>query len=395
EFFERFMGDHKETKQAALEAMGSETDPEKKLRKLYARAQQIRNLSYERERSREEREKEKLKPNEGVVEILKRGYGDKWDIVLAFVAMARAAGFEASVLAVSNREKEFFYKEVLSSRQLDSLIADVKLNGKDVYLDPGTKFCPFGLIRWMRTSTQALRPDKKTPTLVTVPSATVEKAVTRRLVNATLDADGALKADLVVKYEGTEALERRLAAVGTDDAGKKKQLEDEVKSWLSDAAVVKMLDAQGWEGSEEPLSAHFSIEVAGYASSAGKRIVVPSYLFRVKQKDAFVHADRKYPVYFPYAFAELDTINIAFPGDHTLESSPQNQEAKLPYASYRIGVKFQGNHLVMQRTLALNGIYFPVTNYSEVKDFFNKVQVGDEQQAVLHGGGTTSAQKGN
>lgn len=47
EGFERFIGDHKETKQAAMEAIGNETDTEKKLRKLYARAQQIRNLSYE------------------------------------------------------------------------------------------------------------------------------------------------------------------------------------------------------------------------------------------------------------------------------------------------------------------------------------------------------------
>ncbi|HEY6352827.1 MAG TPA: DUF3857 domain-containing protein [Candidatus Angelobacter sp.] len=395
ELFERFIGDHKETKQAAMEAIGNESDPEKKLRKLYVRAQQIRNLSYERERSEEERQKEKLKANEGVAEIIKRGYGDKWDVVLAFVGMARAAGFDASVLVVSNREEEFFSKEVLSTRQLDSLIADVKVNGKDVYLDPGTKFCPFWLVRWMSTSTQALKPDKKTPTFISIPAGMVDKAITRRSVNATVDAEGSLKADLVIKFEGTEALERRLAAAQTDEAGRKKEMEDEVKSWLSDTAVVKMLDAQGWEETNEPLSLHFSIEVAGYASSAGKRLVVPSYLFRVKQKDAFAHADRKYPVYFPYAFSEIDSINIAFPADRTMESAPQNQDAGLPFASYRNVTTVQGNHLVTQRVLELNGIYFPVTKYSDVKAFFNKVQAGDEQQAVLHVEGTSSAQKGN
>lgn len=395
EFFEHFIGNHKETKQAAQEAIGNENDPEKKLRKLYVRAQQIRNLSYERERSQEERRQEKIKANTDVAEIIKRGYGDKWDIVLAFVALARAAGFDASALAVSNREEEFFSREVLSGRQLDSLIAQVKVNGKDIYLDPGTKYCPFGLVRWMRTSTQALKPDKKASTFVTIPSAPLEQAVTRRSVNATIDAEGSLKADLAVKFEGGEALERRLAATETDEAGRKKQLEDEVRGWFSDTAVVKLLDAQGWEGSEEPLSAHFSIEIPGYASAAGKRLLVPTYLFRVKHKDAFAHAERKYPVYFPYAFAEMDAINIALPPGQTLESPPQNQNAGLPYAAYKYTANLQGNRLMTQRLLELNGIYFPPANYTEVKVFFGKVQAGDEQQAVLRTGGTTSAQKGN
>jgi hypothetical protein len=57
--------------------------------------------------------------------------------------------------------------------------------------------------------------------------------------------------------------------------------------------------------------------------------------------------------------------------------------------------KKSGNHLVTQRLLELNGIYFPSTNYPDVRGFMSKVQAGDEQQAVLHKGGTTSAQKGN
>jgi len=44
--------------------------------------------------------------------------------------------------------------------------------------------------------------------------------------------------------------------------------------------------------------------------------------------------------------------------------------------------------------LLFNGIYFDVSKYSELKSFFNKVQAGDEQQAVLRAGGV-SAQKGN
>jgi Domain of Unknown Function with PDB structure (DUF3857)/Transglutaminase-like superfamily len=394
EIIEKFIGNSKESRQAAAEAIGTETNPENKLRKLYARAQQIRNLSYERERTEKEMKKENLKENDGVGEILRRGYGDRSDIVMAFVAMARAAGFDAFVILASDRSKEFFVKEVLSPRQLGREIADVKLNGQDVYLDPGTKYCPYGLLPWKQTAATALKPDKKNSTFITLPSFGYDKAVTRRSVSANLDSDGSLKAVVQLQFEGLEALVRRLEAVDKDEAGRKQDLEDELKDILPSGANIKLKEVQGWETSDQPLVARFSAEIPGYASTAGKRLLVPPYLFQLKHKDAFSHADRKYPVYFPFTFAELDAININFPPGYEVEGNPSNQRADLPYAHYQLTSKMDGAQLQMQRALLVNGLYFDVSKYSEVKDFFSKVQTGDEQQTVLRMG-ANSASKSN
>lgn len=395
EAIEKFIGNSKEARQAAAEAIGTETTPENKLRKLYARAQQIRNLSYERERTEKEMKRENLKENEGVGEILRRGYGDHSDIVMTFVAMARAAGFDASVIWVSDRSREFFVKEVLSPRQLRREIADVKLNGQDFYLDPGTKYCPYGLLPWRQTSTTALKPEKKYSTFITLPSFGYDKAVTRRSVSAVVNPDGSLKAVVQLQFEGLEALERRLEAVEKDETGRKQDMEDELKDILPSGAEIKLTDVQGWEAAEQPLVARFSVQIPGYASTAGKRLLVPSYLFQMKHKDAFSHADRKYPVYFPFTYAELDAININFPDGYGIEGSPANQLAELPYARYQLTSQLNGAQLQMQRALLVNGLYFDVSKYSEVKNFFNKVQAGDEQQAVLHVGGANSASKAN
>src|SRR5436305_909122 len=48
---EDFIGNRKEIREAAAQVIGRETDPEKKLRLLYARAQQVRNLTFERKRT--------------------------------------------------------------------------------------------------------------------------------------------------------------------------------------------------------------------------------------------------------------------------------------------------------------------------------------------------------
>ncbi|HJX83433.1 MAG TPA: DUF3857 and transglutaminase domain-containing protein [Candidatus Angelobacter sp.] len=395
EVVERFIGNHKEIREAAAEAIGSETDPEKKLRKLYARAQQVRNLTYERERTTEEEKKEKLKPNDSVVDVLQRGHGTHRDITALFAALARASGFDVSVLLVSSRQSKVFEKNLPDSRQLDSDVADVQFNGKDLYLDPGTKFCPYGFVRWIRTSTDALKLDKRGGVFVRIPAYAQDRAVIFRSANMVLSEDGSAKGEVTVSYTGGEALERRLDAFSTDEAGRKKNLEDELKTWLPNGAAVKMTSAEGWAGTNEPLMVHFSVEVASYASSAGKRLLIPSYLFQAKQKDAFKGDSRKFPIYFPYAFAEVDTITIKVPPGHSLEGAPPEQHAGLPYAIYNNASEFDGTQFVTKRELRVNGIWFPLKDYAQLKDFFNKVQAGDEQQAVLRSGGGTNAQKGN
>jgi hypothetical protein len=391
---EHFIGNRKGISQAAEQAIGNETDPQQKLQKLYARAQQVRNLTYERERTGLEQKKENLKSNQNAGDVLLRGTGYREDITRLFVAMARAAGFDASIVRVGDRKNKFFDKGLLSERQLDTEIVVVNQAGKDIYLDPGTQFCPYGYLRWIRTSTMGIKLDKKGGVFVTAPAAGYDKATIRRNADMALDGDGNLKGTITVKFEGGDALEHRLDELATDEAGRKKDLEDELQGWLPTGAILKLTKSEGWDTSDGPLTAIFSVEMPGYASMAGKRLLVPAYLFQARQMDAFKHVDRKFPIYFPYAFGEVDRVNISMPGGYTLENAPQQQSARLGYAAYQNLAQFDGKQLVTQRILQVNGIFFKLDLYPEVKDFFGKVQAGDEQQAVLTGG-STNAQKSN
>jgi hypothetical protein len=394
ESHEEFMGKNHGVREAALQAIGAETDPVMKLRKLYERVQKIRNLTFERGRTSEERKKENLKQNLSVGDVLEHGYGYSDGITMLFVAMARAVGMEASVVQVSDRSRRFFNKEMTSRIQLDEFAAAVTVNGQDMFFEPGTRFCPFGVLRWTHTATEGLKLDKKGGVFVKAQPAAYDKSVTRRNATAAITEDGTLKGTVVVEFRGYDALEHRLDAIDRDDAGKKKDLEDEMKQWLPRGSLVQMITVQGWEESDQPLMASFSIEVPAYASLAGKRLLVPTSLFQVRHKEAFKHSERKYPVYFSYPFAEYDSMTATVPAGFTLENVPPQQEASLPFAKYQNVSQFDGHQLVAQRKLLMNGIYFATEKYAELKGFFSKVQTGDEQQAVLHGG-SGNAQKGN
>ena len=381
---ERFIGNRDSIRSAATAAIAGEPDPEKKLRKLYTRAQATRNLSFERRRTKAEDKKEELKPNENVGDVLERGYGTHNDITRIFVALARGAGFDAQVVRAPNRKEFFFKPNYLVAGQLASELAVVTLNGNDVFLDPGTEFCPFGLVRWIHTSDKGLKLDKTGGTFVTVPPAASDKSQLRRIARVELGPDGTLKGTLDVEIKGNAALEHRLWAIQEDEAGRRKGMEDEAKEWLPEEAIATLDSMQGWESTEEPLQVRYKIEVPSFASSAGKRLLIPAALFRTtKQKQAFQHKERKYAVYFPFAYNEMDNVILQVPDGYTAESVPVAQDIKLPSARFVTARSFANNQFISKRALVVNGIIFRISEYPELKGFFDKVQGADEEQLVL------------
>lgn len=390
-----YIGNHKEIKAAADEAISGETDPEKKLRKLYERAQQVRNLSYERHRTQQEHKQEDLKANKNVVDVLKHGYGNRNEITLLFVALARSAGFTASVVFVSSREERLFDREVLSFSQLDSEVARVWVNGKTVFLDPGTRFCPYSLLRWMRTGTAAM--DTRDPgNLIATPGAGHEAALISRSADLQLTNEGGIKGEVHIEFSGADALERRLAALDTDEAGRKKELEDELKQWLPANAKVEMTASSGWDDEHGAVTAVFNVEVPEFASVAGKRLLIPATLFKPKQNRIFKNGPRKYPVYYHYAFTEQDYLSIAVPKGYAIESAAAPQSVKAGFGRYSSASSSPTpTRLNTERTLLFDGVFFQPDRYEELRDFFAKVQSADDSQSVLRQAQTAEAGKTN
>jgi hypothetical protein len=393
DYMEKFIGNSREVKNAAAQAIGDETDPEKKLRKLYARAQQIRNLTWERERTAEEKKEEHLKRNANAEEVLQHGYGTSRDINLLFTAMVRAAGMDAYMLGVSDRKERSFNKIILWLGQLDLSAAFVKLGDKELFLDPGTRFCPFGLLRWTKTATSALKLSKVDGGFITTPQP--ENSLLQRAAHVSLGADGLLNGEIIVSFKGEEALEYRLDALDQDEAGRRKSLEDAVQAWLPKGAVVKLQEAHGWEAMDDPLVARFTIGVPGFASAAGKRLLVPAFFFPTLQKNMFTSQFRRYPIAFPYPFTEEDELFMKLPEGYEVEEPPYRRKAGLSYAGYEIASSVEDRELVTRRKLHFAELQLPTDKYEELKNFFSVVQKGDEGHAVLHVGGEQKTQSQN
>ena len=146
---------------------------------MYARAQQIRAIDYESSRTNKELKQEHIEENKNAEQVLQRGYGSGNDINLLFIAMARAAGFEAHPLMLSSRRHAFFTEEFPNREQLNALAAIVRAGGKSYILDPQSRYCPFELLPWTSTGAGGVMADVVNTRLMSTADPKSTDAVSR------------------------------------------------------------------------------------------------------------------------------------------------------------------------------------------------------------------------
>jgi hypothetical protein len=253
--------------------------------------QQIRYLSDEPAKTEQEAKRENLKENRNVEDILKRNYAYGNEVNLVFAALARAAGFESAPILLKSRARGFFEPDSPDPSQLDAMVVWVRAGGKGYLLDPANRYCPFGLLPWYETATTgiivndgsalSLKMDAG-PSFngtVTTSAPTSAMATIERQAILQLDAEGTAEGKVTVNYTGYEALERRSAAKNSDDAARKKLLEEELTEWIAGATEVHLDGAVNWDQSEHPLHANFAVKLPGYATPTGRRLLFRAGLF--------------------------------------------------------------------------------------------------------------------
>ena len=380
----KFIDKRTSMEQALAEVVSSADTPEQRLQKIYARCQKIRNTSFEREKTEQEQHREKLKEAENVDNIWKRGYGDGQDISWLFLALARIAGFDARPVLVSTRDKHFFNPKLMNPNDLNTNLVLVKLNGRDLYFDPGTAFTPFGMLPWYETSVTRLLVDKEGGDWITTPLPDPSLSGTDRLAMLQLDDSGTLQGTITITYKGLSALWRRIDERDSDEAERKKFLEDELRASIPAAATIDLMNSPDWSSSSSTLVAEYKINVPGWASSAGRRLLLPAGVFGGNEKHVFESSVRVHPIAFAHPYTDIDDITIALPSGWTVESLPQSKPLDLKNCTYTsIATEIKHGTVHLNRTLMLNLQLVDPKNYGILRDFYQGIRTGDEQQVVL------------
>jgi Domain of Unknown Function with PDB structure (DUF3857)/Transglutaminase-like superfamily len=381
---EKFANPTRTLRQAASAIVAPADTEEQKARKIYAAVMQLDNTSFSRRKSEAERKKEKLKDIKAAEDVWNQKSGTANELALLYVALARGAGLQTYPMQVVDRNRAIFDPDYLSLNQLDDYIAIVVIGGKDVYLDPGQKDCPFGLLHWKHALADGLRLSAKGPDSGQTPPGAYSQSGLMRIADLTIDAAGNLTGSARFVMSGLEALHWRQLALENDNEEVKKQFNESMRAYIPDGAQADFDHFLGLDDYDSTLMGIVKL-TGNVGALTGKRFFLPGLFFQSHAKHPFVAEEKRaIPIDVHYPRLEQDDVTYHLPAGYNVESAPQATSLSWPkYALMKIGTKALGDAVTVTRVMAYNYTILDPKDYSGLHDFYQKVATADQQQLVL------------
>ena len=369
---------------AAVHQLTSPSDTqEAKLRKIYAAVEQVDNTDYSRQHTRLEDKAEGLSQIRSTDDIWTRKRGSSDQIAALFVAMARAGGMKAYLMAVTNRDRSVFLQNFLAVYQLDDDIAIVNVDGKEHFFDPGSRYCPYGHLAWKHTMTGGLRQTDGGTILTSTSTESYLESIVTRVANLKMDETGVISGTVDLTYKGNPALKWRQMALAGDKDTVEREMKQSVEQMLPGGMEVKVLSIDKLAEYEAPLV--LKLDVKGpIGSPTSRRLLVPGDLFEANTKATFAHEKREQQVWFSFPYSTRDAIRINFPAVFTAESTPPEASLQIPKrAIYKLKASADAGGVTIRRDLYVAEILYPTEEYPELRTFYSQFEAKDQEPIIL------------
>ncbi|HTB98157.1 MAG TPA: DUF3857 domain-containing protein [Terracidiphilus sp.] len=327
---EHFDETTKTLREAGQSLVAASDTEEQKARKIYDAVMKLENTSFTREKSEAERKKEKIREIRSAEDVWNQKSGSADDLALLYAALARGAGLTAYPMEVVDRNRAIFDPTYLSTNQLDDYIAVVMVNGKEVYLDPGQKQCPYGLLHWKHTMAGGLRLASIGPSYGFTPNLNYQQTELTRVAEVTLDEDGNVKGSARFVMSGEEALRWRHIALENDESEVKKQFNESIREDLPEGVQADFDHFLSLDDYNTNLMAIVKLTGA-MGSATGKRFFLPGLFFESRAKHPFVAEEKRtVPIDVHYPELVQDDVTYHLPSGMTVESSPEATNLSWP-----------------------------------------------------------------
>jgi hypothetical protein len=372
---------------AELATSGAATAEEKAAR-LYDAVQALRNSDFTPQAVVIPEELNQTSaPPRTAKEVLETRGGTGNDLAILYLALAKSVGLDARAMKVTSRDRGIFDANLLSLSQLDSLLVALRLDGKDILLDPGQKFCPFGQLSWKHTLAGGIAEGAKSPAFT--PPNNAKDAITAHTADLTVGPDGSITGTVKVLMNGPAALRWRQLNLTAGSAEVQSQITNALRRSLPPSINAEFASVQGLDTTAGFVAASFRVS-GNIGPTTGKRLLLPAFFFSGAAHAEFASTDkRESAIDLHFADQIIDDVMVHLPPGYIVESAPQ--PAQLPWPQHAVlVVKTQTGPgtIDIKHIFARGFVILDPREYPELRDYYAKIAANDQQQLVLSSPGS-------
>jgi len=327
-------------------------------------------------------ELDKAKPNRNTLDTIHRKEGDSEDIEMAFIALARAAGYDARRVDLADRATFLFTLNMQSRFFLNASAVAVSVGGQWKFYDVNNRSLPGGQLRWQEQGVYALITDSKDPEMVRTPMLSAHDNMTSRFGQFSLSEEGTLEGDVRELIFGNPAAEWRERNLHTNAEQREEAVRAELKEMFPDFEATNIKVTASPDASK-PVGITYHLVIHHYAQRTGKRLFLEPDLFGARYGNRFAANTRHNDVYFEYPWGETDSMDITVPAGYVLDHADAppglNIKSTCDYG-VQIGSSKEKNFIQYRRHLYFGDkdiLLFEAKVYPSLKKVFDAMHESD------------------
>jgi hypothetical protein len=313
-------------------------------------------------------------------EVLKRGRGDAADTLTVFLALAQAAGLDARLALVADRDDIGFDPTMTIRALLPGRVAAVRVGEAWRFVDPARRYSPEARLAWWHEGQTALVSGAKGVEVLTTTVSTPADTARRRVGRFRLLPDGTLEGDLSFEYTGHWGAGLKEGEDDDTPAAREESFKTRMTGRLTGAEVSE-IRIENVTDTDKPYRIAAKLRVPAYAQRTGSRLILQPNVFDRGIDATFTKADRRLPIAFNYGRTEDDEITIELPAGYAIEPSPAPAPiAVKPAFSHALTTQVADGRLVVKRKVVFGAqemLLFEPKYYPALKSFFALMHEND------------------
>ncbi|HVX48732.1 MAG TPA: DUF3857 domain-containing protein [Chitinophagaceae bacterium] len=312
--------------------------------------------------------------------VATKHYGDCKALSNYMVALLKEAGITGNCVIIYGGYENVPVDESFPADKFNHVIACVPLQKDTVWLECTDQTMAPGFLGAFTGNRKGVLITENGGYLVNTPDYTASDNTRTSIINATIDAEGNLAAEVNTNYKGlTEELPHNLIYNAT-----KEDREKYLNRVLNlPTYQVEKNEYKETKGRLPEVEANLHITSQGYASVTGKRLFLSPNLFN-KSFDRFsTDSLRRYDIEYRFGYRYIDSITIKIPDGYAPEAVPKNVALNNEFGIYNLDLKIDGPTIHCTRIFENKTGRFPAADYQQLVKFYDDIYKADRSKIVF------------
>lgn len=312
--------------------------------------------------------------------VASKKYGDCKALSNYMVSLLKEVNIPANYVLITAGTNEKGLSEDFPSPYFNHAIMCVPQQKDTIWLECTSQTVSPGYMGNFTGNRKALLIDEDGGHVVTTPSYKAADNLQLRKINAVINEEGTLNANIITHFTGIQQEPVHGLMYEATEEQRKKYLNNSLS--LPTYSVDKF-EYKETKSNIPAIDEWLSVTSPNYAGITGKRLFITPNFFNRSGNRLSADPQRKYDIQFNAAFIDVDTIQIKLPEGYTVEALPKPVSLKTTYGSYNITFTIKDNVIDVLRKNERNEGRYRKNEYDAIVHYFDEIYKADRSRIVL------------